>query len=102
MSAYIDRRLARKIEAAGDARPVEAVIVVKESQDSLLPEDGGLAQKVVEGAVERTGELPGAARYFPRANAAVITASGRLIQEILKDENVTVASAADVDFIVFD
>jgi hypothetical protein len=61
-----------------------------------------LAQQVVEGAAERTGELPGAVRYFPRANAAVITASGRFIQEILKDENVTVASAADVDLIVFD
>jgi hypothetical protein len=102
MSAYIDRRLARKMEAAGDSRPVEAVIVVKESEDPLLTKDGGLAQQVVEGAVERTGELPGATRYFPRANAAVITGSGRFMQELLKDENVTVASAVDLDAIVFD
>jgi hypothetical protein len=102
MSAYIDRRLAHKIEAAGDTRPVEAVIVVKGSEDSLLPEDGGLAQQVVEGAAERTDEVPGAARYFPRAHAAVITASRRFMQELLKDENVTVASGVDLDAIVFD
>ena len=103
MTTQIDRRLANQIRAAGDSRPVDAVIIVKESEGaSPTVDDGGLAQQVVEGAAKRTGELPGAVRYFPRANAAVISASVKLIQEILKDENLAVASATDVDAIIFD
>jgi hypothetical protein len=102
MTAHIDRRLANQINAAGDSHPVDAVIVVKESESLLPSEDGGLARRVIEAVVERTGDHPTMVRYFPRANAAVITASSALIQEILKDENLTVASATDVDVIVFD
>lgn len=102
MATYIDWRLTEKISAVGDSGQVEAVIVVKESRGSSPAEDdGGLARQVVECAVEHIGHLPHAVRYFPRANAAVISANGKLIQEILKDENLYAASATDVDAIVF-
>jgi hypothetical protein len=102
MATYIDRRLTEKIRAAGESGQVEAVIIVKENGDSsLTADDGGMARQVIEGAAERAGELPFSARYFPRANAAVISSSGRFIQEILKDENLAVASATEIDTITF-
>jgi hypothetical protein len=102
MATYIDQRLTEKINRAGETGPIEAVIVVKENEEiSLAMDDGGLTRCVIDGAVERTGELPHTIRYFPRANAAIISASVKLIQEIIKDENLAVASATDVDAIVF-
>lgn len=102
MKTYIDRRLTERISAAGESGKVEAIIVVEETGDSCLTaDDGGLARHVIEGVTRRTGDLPSAVRYFSRANAAVISASGKFIQEILKDENLAVASATDVDAIGF-
>ncbi len=102
MTAHIDRRLSDKIKAAGESGEVEAIIVVKDMADPYLADDdGGLARQVIEGVVERTGERPGAVRYSPRSNAAVIVASSRFLQEILKDEHLAVASATDTDVIVF-
>jgi len=102
MKTYIDWRLTERISAAGESGEVEAMIVVEETGVSCLTaDDGGLARQVIESAAKRTGEFPSSVRYFPRDNAAVITASGRFIQEILKDENLAVANATDVDAIVF-
>lgn len=102
MKVYIDRRLVERISAAGECGQVEAVIVVEGTASSTLAEDdGGLARHVIEGVSKRTGDLPSAVRYFSRANAAVISASGRFIQEILKDENLAVASATDVGSLDF-
>jgi hypothetical protein len=98
MATFIDRRLMEKLSAAGESGRVEAIIVVKENGGSSPAiEDGGLARQVIEGTAEQTGEHPNAVRYFPRANAAVIAASGRFIQEILKNENLAVASATEVN-----
>jgi len=102
MATYIDRRLTKKIDSAGEVGQVDAILVVKDDGDSgLSVDDGGLARRVIEGASERTGVLPNAVRYFPRANAAVISASSRLVQEILKDANLAVASATDFDLMDF-
>ena len=102
MATYIDRRLIEKIRAAGESDQVEAVIVVNENISSSLTEDDwGVARQVIECAAERAGELPFSVRYFPRANAAVITSSGKVMQEILKDENLAVASATEIDAILF-
>jgi hypothetical protein len=102
MANYIDQRLANKINTARESDLIEAVIIVKESACSSPAEDDcGLARQVVDSAVERTGDLPQTIRYFPRANAAVISASGRLIQEIMKDKHLAVASATDVDAFPF-
>lgn len=102
MATYIDPRLRNKISAAHESDLVEAVIIVKESVGSSpAEEDCGLAQQMVDSAVKRTGDLPHMVRYFPRANAAVISASGRLIQEIIKDKNLAVASPTDVDAFPF-
>jgi hypothetical protein len=102
MATYIDCRLTEKIRAAGESGQIEAVIVVKKNgSSSLTADDEGLARQVIECAAERAGDLPFSVRYFPRANAAVISSSGRLIQEILKDENLAVASATEIDAILF-
>ena len=103
MAIYIDRRLIEKINMAGQTGQVDAVIVVRES-DELSPslDDGGSARQVIDSAVERTGEFPYAVRYFPRANAAVISASVKLIEEIVKDDDLAIVSAPDVDAIIFD
>jgi len=102
MTPYIDPYLDEKISTAGQSELVEAIFVVKEGADlSPTAEDCGLAQRVVECAVERTGDLPRAVRYFPRANAVVILASSKLIQELIKDERLAVASATEVDPMVF-
>jgi len=102
MAIYIDRRLTKKIDSAGESGKVEAILVVKEDGGSdLSVDDGGLARRVIEGAIERTGDPPVAVRYFPRANAVMISASGRFVQEILKDENLAVASATDIDLTIF-
>lgn len=102
MAAYIDQRLVNKIRAAGESDLIEAVIIVKESP-GLCPdeEDCGLAKQVVGHAAERTGDFPQTVRYFPRANAAVISASGRFVQEIMNDKNLVVASATDLDTFPF-
>lgn len=102
MMPYIDRYFDEKISTAGQSELVEAILVVKEGSDlSPAAEDCGLAQRVVERAVERTGDLPRAVRYFPRANAVVLLASSRLMQELLNDERLAVASATEVDSVIF-
>jgi hypothetical protein len=102
MATYVDRRLTEKVRAAGETGQVEAVIVFRETGGSSpVDDDGELARQVVEGAIERTGNVPGSVRYFPRANAVVLSASGKLIREILKEKSLAVASATDVDAIVF-
>ncbi len=102
MTAHIDRRLIDNIRAAAQSGQVEAIIVVEDNVPSrLADDDGGLAQQVVEAAIERTGCSPHAVRYFPRANAAILVASGRFLQELLGDRRLTVASATDTDFLGF-
>ena len=102
MAAHIDRRLIDKIVAAGDSGQVEAIIVVQGSEETSPGEEGdGLARQVVDSSAQRVGALPHTVRYFPRANAAVLSAKGNLIQEILKDERLAVASASDLDVFPF-
>ncbi|MBE0698319.1 MAG: hypothetical protein IH586_15480 [Anaerolineaceae bacterium] len=102
MTTYIDQHLADKIYAAGESGLIEAVIIVKESPGSSpADEDCGLARQVIERAGERTGDLAQMVRYFPRANAAVFSASSRFIQEIIQDENLVVASTTSVDAFPF-
>jgi hypothetical protein len=101
MTAYIDPSLDRKIRAAGEFGPVEAILVVKEKEGPPSADDKGMAHQLIESAARRIGEFEFSVRYFPRANAAVIISRGRLIQEILKDENLAVASATEIDAISF-
>ncbi len=102
MAAYIDGRLIDQIHVAGQSGEVGAIIVVKdEGAQQLADDDGGLARQVVEGATERTGCRPSTVRYFPRANAAVLVAGGRFLQEILSDWRMTVASATDTNVLAF-
>jgi len=102
MATYIDQRLTEKISAAGESGQIETVIVVKENAGSSSIEDSGsLARQVIECAAERAGDLPFSVRYFPRANAAVISSNRKFIQEILKDENLAVVSTTEIDIIVF-
>jgi len=101
MAAYLDRRLTRTIERAGLAEAIEAIIIVKEGEDPASSMDEALLRRVIDGAIQRVDDSPLALRYIPRANAAIITASRKLIEEILGDENVAVASAVDIDLMVF-
>lgn len=102
MTTYIDPRLLRIIRAAGDSGQVEAIIVANEDDvSSITEQDGGPVRKVIEAAKERTGDSPISLRYFPRANAAVISASVRFIHEILQCENLAVASATEIDLMFF-
>ncbi len=101
MTAYLDRRLTRTIERAGAAQAIDAIIIVKEGEDPESSMDGALLRRVIEGAIQRAGDSPLALRYIPRANAAVISASRKLLQELLGDENIAVASAVDIDLMVF-
>ncbi len=100
MTAIIDGRLRAKINKVGECAQVEAIIVVQESED-LHADGGGLARQVVEAAIGCTGEVPNAVRYFPRANAAVIMASGRFLKQVLEDERLHAASATDTEVIGF-
>lgn len=96
----VDGRLMERLSAAGESDLVEAILVVKESPFISL-DDAGLLQRLIDAAIEYTDDLPTAVRYFPRANAVVLSASPGFIQEILKDENLAVASAAEVGSIPF-
>ncbi len=101
MAAYLDRRLTCTIERAGAAGAIEAIIIVKEGEDPASSMDGALLRRVIDGAIQRADDSPLALCYIPRANAAIITASRKLIEEILGDENVAVASAVDIDLMLF-
>ena len=102
MATYIDRRLRDQIDSGDGTGEVEAILVVKEpGEANLSSDDGGLARLVIEGTVERTGDHPIALRYFPRANAVVISAKGRFIREILRDENLAVATSINIDLLDF-
>ncbi len=99
---FIDRRLSDQITRAGEKGPVEAVIVVDADQDGPSTESAGkLLAKVVEGAIQRTGEHPACVRYLASVNSAVILASVKFIRQVLQDEHIVVASAADVDLFAF-
>lgn len=102
MATHIDPRLLKIIRAAGESDQVEAILVAKEDgASSPTADDGGPARRMIEGAIEGTGDLPVEVRYFPRANAAVISASGRFIQAILQSEELAVASATEIDVVFF-
>jgi len=101
MAAYIDPRLLKKIRAAGESGQVEAIIIANGNDLSQPAEDRGPLQKMVEDAIEGTGDHPISLRFFPRANAAVISASGRFIQAILQSQGLAVASATEIDLMFF-
>jgi len=90
------------MESGAENDQLEAILVVKEGGDvDLVSDDRGLARRVIETASDLTGDQPSAVRYFPKANAAVITATSRFFRQILKDENLAIASATDIDLIDF-
>jgi hypothetical protein len=101
MAVFIDRCLTRSIDRAAAAGAIEAIIIVKEGEDPASSMDGALLRRVIDGAIQRADDSLLALRYIPRANAAIITASRKLIEEILGDENIAVASAVDIDLMVF-
>lgn len=98
MATFIDQRLTNKLNVRTPPAQVEAIFVVQETSGAG-GDDGGLARRVIEAAGQRAGDPPAAARYFPKANAVVVSATVRFIQEMLQDENVLVASAVDFDLI---
>ena len=81
--------------------PESAGWIVEDGDSSSAEEDGGPVRKIIESAIECTDDLPISLRYFPRANAAVISASGRFIQAILQNEELAVASATEIDLMFF-
>ena len=102
MSSYIDPRLRKIIHVAGESGRVEAIIVAREDNlSSSTEEDGELMLKVIENTIEYIHESPISVRFFPRANAAVISASGRFIQAILQNQDLAVASTTEIDAITF-
>jgi hypothetical protein len=102
MEPYIDRQLTKKIKTAGESGQVEAIIVAREdSASSATEEDGELVRRMIENTIECTGDYPISLRYFPKANAAVISASGGFIQAILQSEDLAVASTTEMDAITF-
>jgi hypothetical protein len=96
MAPFIDPRLSRMIDEAGETGLVDAVIVVGDSAGSST-DDSGLVQRVIARAAGRAGEPPARVRCFPRANAAALSATTRFLREILKDPDLAVASAADTE-----
>lgn len=92
---YVDPRLSRLLAEAGENALLDAVIVVSDGASSSL-DDGGLAQQVIDHAAAHVGERPARLRFFPRANAAVLSASAPFLREILKDPAIAAASAADI------
>jgi hypothetical protein len=98
MATFIDQRLMNKLHARNPPAQVEAIFVVQET-GGADDDDGWLARRVIEAACQRAGHPPTAARYFPKANAVVVSATVSFIQEMLQDENVQVASAVDFDLI---
>lgn len=102
METYIDPRLLKIIPAAGESGQVEAIIVAREDDPSSSAElDGELMRKMIENTIECTRESPISLRFFPRANAAVISASGRFIQAILQSQDLAVANATEIDLMFF-
>ena len=102
MATYIDPRLLKMTRATGESDQVEAIIVAREDgASSLTGEDGELVRKMIESTIECTGDSPISLRYFPSANAAVISASGRFIQAVLQNEDLAVASATEIDLVFF-
>jgi len=102
MATYIDPRLRKKIRAAGESGQIEAIIVAKEDGiSSVISENGSLVRKMIESSTECTGDTPISLRYFPKANAAVISAGGRFIEAILQSQDLAVASATEIDLMFF-
>ncbi len=99
---FIDGRLRDQMKQAGEAGPVEVVIVVDADHEWLTRESAGrLLAQVIQGVIQRTGDQPESVRYFTGANAAVILANGKFIRAVMDDEHVVVASATDVGVFPF-
>jgi hypothetical protein len=90
--ADIDPRLEAAIRQVGETGEVEAMVTLSKSrtQDS---DARGVGGRVVDRITESLHEEPKRVRYMPKLGTVYIRGSGRLIRELLKQEEVKTATA---------
>jgi hypothetical protein len=96
MKAEVDPRLVAQIDEAGDEGEVEAFVVVsKDTGAAGTSAEGGTGQQVVARVSEQVQEQPTAVRHLPRLGVTYVKASGKLVRQLLEEDEVVAASAND-------
>lgn len=95
MKADVDPRLVAQIDEAGDEGEVEAFVVLSKDPTTAGASAGGTGQQVVARVSEQVQEQPTAVRHLPRLGVTYVKASGKLVRQLLEEEEVVAASAHD-------
>lgn len=95
MKAEVDPRLTAQIDEAGDEGEVEAFVVLSKDPTTAGASEGGTGQQVVARVSEQVQEQPTAVRHLPRLGVTYVKASGKLVRQLLEEDEVIAASAHD-------
>ncbi len=97
MKATIDPRLLEKIEAAGDEGQVEAVVLVADDAAAGSADERGAGGRLLDRVTRRLKQQPAHVRFMPKLGAVVVRGSGKLVRQLLEDDDVVSASANDAE-----
>src|SRR5271166_3523329 len=93
--ADIDPRLQAQIDEAGDHKPVEALLMLEDSQAGH--ETGAVAEQVLKRVNRQVQEQPAEVRVMPRLGALFVKGSGKFVRTLLQQKEVVAASANEDD-----
>jgi len=98
MKGDIDPRLMAQIEEAGDEGEVEAMILLAdEAETARAPDERGAGGRLIDRVTEQLKQPPVEVRFMPRLGALFVKGSGKLVRQLLEQDEVISASANEAE-----
>jgi hypothetical protein len=101
MKGQIDPRLSAQLDDAGDDGEVEAVLTLTDQAHA----SGGAANSnavppVVDRVSKETQQDPTSVRFMPRLGVLYVKGSGKLVRQLLEQDEVATATANEADITI--
>jgi len=98
MEGKIDPRLLGQLEQAGEQGEVEAVLILRDQGQTARDSTGhSLGQQIVDRASSETKQMPTSVRFMPNLGILYVKGSGKLIRQLLEQNEVVSATANELD-----
>jgi hypothetical protein len=98
MKGEIDPRLLAQVEQAGDQGEVEAVLMLRDQgQTTGDSAEDSLGHQIVDRVSKHTEQTPTSVRFMPKLGVLYVKGSGKLIRQLLEQNEVVSATANEPD-----
>ena len=98
MKDEIDPRLLAQIEQAGDQGEVEAVLMLQDQGHTAGGSaEPGLGHQIVDRVSKQTQLTPTSVRFMPNLGILYVKGSGKLVRQLLEQNEVVSATANESD-----